>query len=164
MVPAGCVRPSRSDFCRLAMRDLQLTSCQHTRILPLTHTHRQRQTALSAQLTAPLAHPFLALLQLGLLLFFLLLLLPPSVLRRRLHSFLRLLQVCQRHPLRAEKDGRGQHLGFLNLKRTWNLAGEGGDCRLWYLGGAAGLACMAGASFPLSFRLLVTHRRQVGPE
>lgn len=24
--PPGCVRPSRSDFCRLAMRDLQLTS------------------------------------------------------------------------------------------------------------------------------------------
>lgn len=27
-VPVGCVRPSRSDFCRLAIRDLQLTSCR----------------------------------------------------------------------------------------------------------------------------------------
>lgn len=26
--PAGWVRPSRSDFCRLAIRDLQLTSCK----------------------------------------------------------------------------------------------------------------------------------------
>lgn len=29
-VPAGCVRPSRSDFCRLAIRDLQLNSCKHS--------------------------------------------------------------------------------------------------------------------------------------
>lgn len=29
--PGGCVSPSRSDFCKIAIRDRQLTSCTQTR-------------------------------------------------------------------------------------------------------------------------------------